>query len=110
MIARKAPVASALFRLLEVSAGFDSVGILAAAAGALEVVACSSAFGRSGLAPGKQIDSKGLVASDGARNEAFRIAPGRYGLEAAFAAAAPITGGAASRSAGSWSPTGGRAG
>ena len=87
------PVASALFRLLAVSAGFEAVGlILAQADGRHEVIAATPALARFGFAPGLQLGGW-ISAADDAKEparDAFRIAPDAVGLDAAFAAVAPI--------------------
>jgi len=100
------PFAAALFRLLAVSAGFDAAGLLVANPCGTELLAGTGGLARLGLRPGDRPPAgfapaaaeaapvrtgrPGIGAVEPAGAGAFRVEAAALGLEATFAAAAPI--------------------
>jgi diguanylate cyclase (GGDEF)-like protein len=78
------PIAAALFRLLSARPGFAAAGLVSTSGGKPQVVAATPALAALGLAEA----SPGSPAL--ADQPAVRLDPGDLGLDAGFAAAAPI--------------------
>lgn len=88
-IAEKDPLASALFRLLAASAGFHAAGLLEPAGDRLELRTGTTALTRMGLGPGGRIARFPTGESAGI-DGVLRVDPAAHGIDAAFAAAAPV--------------------